>query len=193
MIWGDKMNNEIWKPIKGYEGLYEVSNTGKVKSIERTFTGKDGVTKSVHERILVLSLSMITKKHPIARYTVELWKDNKRKRISIHRIVAITFLPNLEGKPQVNHIDGNPKNNNIENLEWATNSENVKHAYKTGLMKPKGKKPIKGTNLITGEIIYFDSVANASKYFNVTEGSIKAPLKGYGRSKNGCGYKWEYQ
>lgn len=182
-----------WKSVKGYEGLYEVSDDGFVRSLERMTTGKDGVSKPVHSRTLRLNPSMITKRHPNAHYTVELWKDNKRKRMSIHRIVGEAFISNPEGKPQINHIDGNPSNNHISNLEWCTNSENMKHAYELGLAKPRGMKPIKGTNLITGNILYFGSVAEASRFFDVTEGSIKAPLKGYGRSKNGCGYKWEYQ
>jgi len=184
---------ENWKPIKNYEGLYEVSDTGCVKSLDRKVTDKNGVIIPIKSRILANSKSKVTKKHPIERYTVELWKNNKRKRSLIHRLVAEAFLPNPLGKPQINHIDGNPKNNNVSNLEWVTNSENVKHAYANGLIKSKNMKPIVGTNLITGKTIYFKSVADAARHFNVTEGAIKAPLKGYGRSKNGIGYKWEYQ
>jgi hypothetical protein len=187
------MNNEIWKDIKGYEGLYQVSNTGKIKSTERIFTGKDGVTKPVHERILVLSPTKVTERHPSAHYSSELWKDNKRKRVAIHRVVADAFIDNPEGKPQVNHIDGNPSNNNIDNLEWNTNSENVKHAYKLGLRAKKNCKPIVMTNNITGKQILFKSVAEAARHFDVTEGAVKAPLKGYGRSKYCCGYTVKYQ
>lgn len=187
------MTKEIWKPIKGYENHYSVSNKGRVKSIARTFIGKNGVEKPVHEKILALSPSKSTKRHPIQRYSVELWKDNKRKRVFIHRLVAEAFIPNPEGKPQVNHIDGDPSNNNVENLEWVTNSENVKHAYDNGLIKSGNEKPIRGINNITGKVLLFDSVAEASRFFDVTPGAIRSALKGYGRSKGSCGYKWEYQ
>lgn len=185
--------NETWKPIRGYEGLYEVSNTGKVKSIQRTFIGKDGAIKPVNEKILSLGKAKVTERHPNAHYTVELWKDNKRKRIPIQRLVANAFIDNIEGKPQVNHIDGNPANNNAGNLEWVTNSENVKHAYDNGLRLKRNCKPIIAVNNITGKEIMFESVAEAARYFNVTEGAVKAPLKGYGRSKYCCGYTIKYQ
>ena len=68
-------------------------------------------------------------------YHVELWKDNKRVVRMIHRLVAETFIPNPDGKPQVNHKDGNRMNNSVENLEWATCAENSEHAYRTGLAK----------------------------------------------------------
>lgn len=183
---------EQWKPIIGFEGLYEVSSTGKVKSLNRVVLTKLGKQKVVSEKILTLHKGKPTLRHPIVRYHVELWKDNSRSVPSIHRLVALHFIPNPLGKPQVNHIDGNPANNNFENLEWATNAENVRHAYLNGLIVPR-TKPIKGTNLITGEILLFRSFYDAAKHFNVTPHAIAAPLKGHGRAKYGCGYKWEYQ
>lgn len=77
IIWGDDMK-EIWKPVEGYEGLYEVSNTGKVKSLKRTVKAYNGLNRSFNERILTLHSSKITKRHFNPMYHVELWKDNKR-------------------------------------------------------------------------------------------------------------------
>ena len=129
---------EIWKPVNGYEGLYEISNTGKVKAVQRSVKAYNGWDRTFNEKILTLHSSKITNRHPKPMYHVELWKENKREVKMIHRLVAEHFIPNPEGKPQVNHIDGNRSNNCADNLEWVTNSENTAHAYRTGLAKPKG-------------------------------------------------------
>jgi hypothetical protein len=185
--------NEIWKPIKGYEGLYEVSNIGKVKSLERSVTAKDGRVLPVFEKILRQNKTKATDRHPTQRYAVELWKDNKRKRMMVHRLVAEAFLDNPEGKPQVNHKDGDPSNNNVSNLEWATNGENLKHAYDNDLHTKHNTKAIVATNKLTGVQLMFESVAEAARYFNVTEGAVRAPLRGYGKAKTCCGYIIQYQ
>jgi hypothetical protein len=184
---------EIWKSIQDYEDMYEVSSKGRAKSLERISVDKNGVSKPKHEKILTLHRDKITERHPNPHYHIELWKDNKRSVISIHRLVAITFIPNPEGKPQVNHIDGNPANNSVENLEWVTGGENMKHAYRNNLTKPRNSKAVKGINIITGKVIKFDSCCEAARYFNVTQSAIRSALKGYGRSVSACGYKWEYQ
>jgi hypothetical protein len=107
---------EEWKDIEGYEGLYQVSNHGRVKSFKY---GKEKILKG----------SITTKGY----LQVYLHKDNKIKRFNGHRLIAIHFIPNPDNKPQVNHIDGNKLNNNISNLEWNTQSENLNHAFDTGL------------------------------------------------------------
>lgn len=116
---------EIYKPIKDYEGLYEVSNLGNVKSLSkirgRALTG---------ERLL--------KSHIVNGYVmVTLCKDSKPFNASVHRLIAEAFIPNPENKETINHIDGNKQNNSIDNLEWATQRENNIHAYRTGLHDPK--------------------------------------------------------
>lgn len=183
---------EIWKTVQDYEGLYEVSSEGRFKSLERITVDKNGVSKKKCEKILTLHKDKVTERHPNPHYHVELWKDNKRSVTAIHRLVAKAFIPNPEGKPQVNHIDGNPANNNVDNLEWCTGGENMKHAYKNKLTKPRQAKAIKGVNVITGNSLSFASCYEASRYFDVTQGAIRSALKGYGRSKSACGYKWSY-
>ena len=108
---------EIWKDIKEYEGLYQISNLGNLISIK-------------HNRIK----SIVVRKNQ--RYLrVNLWKNGKYKTFSIHRLVAESFLPNPNNFPVVNHKDGNKLNNKADNLEWCTQSHNVKESYKLGLQK----------------------------------------------------------
>ena len=185
---------EIWKDIKNYEGLYQVSNLGRVKSVERKVERKRNdkiFYLSIPEKILKENYTKSTKRHPIKRATVELWKGNTRKRYFIHRLVAENFIENPLNKPQVNHIDGNPLNNKVSNLEWNTGSENNKHAWDNNLRIVRNNKPIKAVK--DDEILLFNSVADASRHFNITPGAIRGALKGYGRSKGACGYKWFYQ
>lgn len=113
---------EIWKEIKGYEGRYMISSFGRVKSLLRN-----------KENILALK--------DIRGYkNACLWsKEQKRRTIQVHRIVANHFIPNPLNKPQVNHINHKKDDNRVENLEWVTNSENVKHSYLDNNRTQKGE------------------------------------------------------
>ena len=107
-----------FEPIEGYNGYYSISEEGEVwseksKKFLSVFTDKDGYL------------------------LCNLYRDGIRKLHKIHRLVALTFIPNPENKPQVNHIDGNKANNHIDNLEWASPEENIKHAWSSGLAKSK--------------------------------------------------------
>lgn len=121
---------EVWKDIKGYEGLYQVSNLGNVRSIERKVDYRIKGTYAIKPSILLKP--SINKNGYLS---VALSKNNKIKRMRVNRLVALNFISNPNKKPQVNHIDGNKSNNNVNNLEWCTNSENQLHAYKSGLHK----------------------------------------------------------
>ena len=124
---------EIWKEIKGYEGYYLISNMGRVKSQSRKIYN-DGI-KGENKFYISEEKIINGRIDPKGYLRVALCKDNKQKDYSIHRLVAIAFIPNPNNKPCVNHKDGNKQNNNVENLEWCTYSENLKHAYKMGLKK----------------------------------------------------------
>lgn len=115
---------EIWEAIPNYEGLYEISNFGRVKSILRKRMKKD-----ILERIL--KPQKCTKGY----YNVHLSKNSVRKRVWIHRLIAEAFIQNPENKPQVNHINAIKTDNSIDNLEWVTAKENTKHAHLAGLCK----------------------------------------------------------
>jgi hypothetical protein len=105
---------EKWKDVEGWDGIYSVSDTGKIRNNK---TGK--LRKFRKEKLGYLS--------------VDLWNRGFMKRLKIHRLVALAFIPNMDSKPQVNHKDGNKENNSVENLEWNTAQENSQHAYQTGL------------------------------------------------------------
>lgn len=109
---------EIWKDIRGYEGLYQVSNMGRVKSLERITTRKNGVTLPIKEKILQYGIDRK------GYYFVGLYKNSKGENKSIARLVAEAFISNPENKPEVNHINTIRTDNRIENLEWCTHKEN---------------------------------------------------------------------
>lgn len=117
---------EIWKDIEGYEGLYQVSNLGYVKSLARQIMNH-GTTYLSKERILKFGIDSN------GYALVVLSKFNKHQSVRVHRLVATAFVYNQNHQNIVNHIDGNKLNNVYTNLEWTTSSENNSHAYKSGL------------------------------------------------------------
>lgn len=127
----DIMVEEIWKDIKGYEGYYQISNLGNVKSLERTVYHSDGRVQVRKERIM--SKRESTDGYYIAKLNV----DKQSKSIAIHRLIAEAFIPNPNNFPEVNHIDTNRKNNKVENLEWCTRIDNIMHSVKLGHYKGK--------------------------------------------------------
>ena len=192
---------EIWKDIKGYEGIYQVSNLGRVKSLPR----KDRKNRIVHGRILSLD-------HDGGKYvTVHLHKDRKQSTRHLHRIVAETFIPNPLNKATVNHIDEDKENNTVCNLEWMTYKENAHHGtrmercYSNRDYKTIGKK-IAQTWRDRGKcraIIQYDldgnivneweSIIDAAKTYNVWPNGIRCSLKDKSGKRTCKGYYWRYK
>lgn len=177
---------EKWVDIPGYEGLYQVSDCGRIargQRIKIPHTDRGGYL------------------------TVWLSKDSKQKNYKVHRLVAQAFIPNPEGKRTVNHIDGNKQNNNLFNLEWATHSENINHANRTGLRtvtdaqreaarmngrktcdQNRQRKPVFCT--IGKTELEFDSAHSAARWCCGSASAIIRCCKG--KAKTHKGYNWRY-
>lgn len=150
-------SNEIWKPIKDFEGLYEVSNFGRVKALAR----KKNCNKGwgwIKEHI------MKPTNYGAEYYRVPLTsKEHIKKYYLVHRLVAQTFIENPNNLPQVNHIDGDKSNNCVKNLEWCTREDNIKHAYKIGL-NPSRKKIIEYIDKLEDRIEKLEKIIENMSY-----------------------------
>lgn len=197
-----KIENEIWLQIEGWEGMYEVSNLGRIKSMERWVGAKNGNRKLLKERILIQI------KDRLGYFRVGLHRKNKTTMYLVHRLIALSFIYNNENKPQINHINGNPSDNRVDNLEWNTSKENIRHSFdilkrkpnimsgekcwlfgkkgkdhpsygnknnlgKSGSLHPQSKKVICSTFNIE-----FDSLCLAAKALDVWQANITSICKG---------------
>lgn len=122
---------EIWKEISGYEGRYAVSTMGRVKGLEQRINNAFANNK--------LKKEVVLKPHFWGKYLrVNLYVDGEKRKYSVHKLVATAYIPRVEGKKFINHINANPLDNRVENLEWCTIQENIRHAFELNLI-PRGK------------------------------------------------------
>ena len=165
--------DEQWKPINGYDGMYEISSFGRVRSIPRDVRYSAGYTKRNFGRIL--KQSERTKDSDSNYYIVSLSKNNKVKNFFVHRLVAEHFLEKKLGCEYVNHIDGNKHNNRAENLEWVTAKGNKLHAIYTGLDIPT--YGIRRVYCLTNGEVY-PSISEAARKLNLDESAISKVCRG---------------
>ena len=187
------MSEEVWKDIEKYEGLYQVSNIGRVRSLDRL-----KATRNRHKIIQAKIKGQLLKPsiNGDGYYQVTLSKNDEHLITRIHRLVAQTFIPNKDNKTQVNHINGNKLDNRVENLEWCTCKENILHAVAYNLMKPvkeeehyyakKVGKYDKNNNLLE----VYGTIEKAGVNNKIRPNAIVNCLKG--RSKTSGGYVWKY-
>lgn len=162
--------------IKGYEGLYKISNRGDVISVSRN----KGFVKS-KERIMSPTIK------PNKYLDIKLIKNGITKHFYVHRLVAEHFIPNPNNLPQVNHKDKNPANNTVDNLEWCDNSYNVKYSDIPNRLKELRGDKLEITNIETGEIIIANSKREAANIINGTDAGIIYAIK------NNSIYKHKYK
>ena len=193
---------EKWKPIEGYEGLYMVSDKGRVKSIDRIVHRNRGTTKMLHGRIIR------QQKGTNGYLFVTLSKQGKIKPLGVHRLVAMAFVDGHEAGLVVNHKDENKHNNNASNLEWVTLKQNAN--YGTAIVRRVANSNFKGkNNPMYGKMGYdnprsipilqydkkgtfiaeWSSAAEASKKLNVNPSSIRRCINGYLQTSGG--YIWK--
>lgn len=155
------MKAELWKPVKAYEGAYEISNLGRLRSLDRWVNSKNNSKALKKGKLKKPTLNQY------GYYTVRLFKNQKAKNYSMHRLVAEAFIENPKNKPQINHIDGDKQNNKAINLEWCCASENMKHAYKLELIERKQGPDANGAKFTRNQIRKIRYLHDIKKYTQV--------------------------
>lgn len=173
------MSEEIWKDIPDYEGLYEASSHGRVRSKEGKITYRTDSNGEEYE--VVWSSRVLKEKKVTSRNTrrndkrVDLWKDKKPKTFYVARLIAMTFLPNPDNLSDVNHINGDYRDNRVENIEWVSRKENMRHAFKNRLIDTG--KINKLIRVDTKEVFTFDSLSESSRFLGRDTGYVSQRLK----------------
>lgn len=174
---------EVWKDIDGWEGQYQISNLGRVKSLPKKL--HRGMTK---ERI------MKSTNNGSDYFIVGFRNGNRRKSYLVHRLVAKAFIPNPKNKEEVNHIDGNKQNNIYTNLEWTTKQENINHAWRTGLSSMEKLDVVRiKVDQFTEDgryITTYNSMSEAEKATRASVGEIGKCCRGL--AYHSGGYRWRF-
>lgn len=159
---------EAWKDIEGYEGIYQISSFGRVKSLSRWRDTRGGSGYITKEKIMSLKTSK-------SGYLTIGLRSGGKKFYSVHRLVALHFISNKENKPTVNHIDSDKTNNAVSNLEWSTHSEQMQHAVKNDLLEVRGSP--KFSKILKKEVLDFYkdndvSILDVAKKFKMSERTV---------------------
>lgn len=172
---------EIWKDIEEYEGIYQVSNLGRVRSLDRL----DGANHRLNGKVLKI------RKNTHGYLDISLYKNSVSSNNTIHRLVAEAFIPNPENKPQVNHIDEDKTNNSLANLEWMTAKENNNHGTRNERSSKTKSIAIIATNTTTCESTEFYGINECARQLDLNSANITSVLKG--RYKQTGGYTFKYK
>ena len=163
---------EIWRDIPDYEGIYQVSNLGEIRSCKTNRIRKQIKQRSGYMRII-------------------LTKNKKQKAFFVHTLVAKCFVENTNNSPYVNHIDGNKENNDSNNLEWVTASQNMKHAINKGLVKRHPWSVKVSQYSLDGRFIKtWDRMADVAKFLDCHHSQVSDCCRG--KQKTCKGYIWKY-
>ena len=174
------MTEEVWRDVKGYEGLYQVSDQGRAKSLER----KDRFGRTVKERILKPAVTQD------GYLKVTLWAGGKPKTLRVHRLVCEAFYDNPDNKSDVNHINEDKTDNRACNLEWSTRKENLNHGSRNERAAKARSKPV-GQYTRYGDLVkVWPSTQEAERQAGFNHGNISEVANG--NRKTAHGFIWKY-
>lgn len=166
----------MWKDIEGYEGIYQISDSGEVKSLNYKRTGKEGL------RAL--------RKDKDGYIIVDLLKENKSTTYKVHRLVAQAFLPNPDALPEVNHKDEDKTNNTVDNLEWCDRSYNINYGTAKDRAASKRSKTVLQYDLAGNFIAEFKSTREVERILGINQVSVSQCCRG--QIKKSHGFIWKY-
>lgn len=180
------LQGEVWKAVVGYEGFYEVSNMGRVRSLDhitsnRLFKGKIMTQSNKLEQ---------NNRHSFPYKSVKLTKNGKGKMRLVHRLVAEAFIPNRDNLPFINHKDENPSNNNVDNLEWCTPKYNVSYGGLPQYLSEVNGREVMQFSLKGEFITKYNSLQKAQQSTNIDASNIMRACRG--EQRHAGGFKWRF-
>jgi hypothetical protein len=178
--------NEEFRDIKGFEGLYQVSNYGRVKSLYRTIIRSNGEKLPIKEKIIRFGID------GSKYFDTHLSTPTKTKVVKTHRLVAETFIPNLSSLPQVNHKDENKQNNRVDNLEWCTQKYNINYGSRNKNASNSKKKKVIQKSKDGSLIKIWDSAIDAGLELKINPSTIAKCCNDKYNNKTSHKYIWEY-
>ena len=185
------LGNEVWKPVVGYEGFYEVSDCGRVRSVEHVIIRKNGATRPIRSKFIHVTTM------PNRYLQVMLYKDKKHKHAYIHRLVAEAFIPNPMNLTEINHKDENQQNNHADNLEWCDRKYNVNYGtakdrmIATQIENGYGSKTVLQYDLSGKFIKEYPSIAEAARSVGTRQNYISKCCSGYSTYTQVKGFQWK--
>lgn len=184
-------DKEVWKDISGYEGYYQVSNLGRIRSLSRIVVhmqgegNRRGMKRKIPECILAQDINWA------GYHRVGLSKHGKKHRVAVHRLVADAFIANPNNLPQINHKDENPHNNHMDNLEWCTNLYNVNYGTRTERASSHLRTPVIQMDKDGRILKRYASQSEASRATGIEQSCIWRVC--VGNAKQSGGYRWKYE